>query len=122
MWFNRKIAQEEEKVFVNQTDDDIMNETKFLNLEKEINSLKQVVDQVNNGYVKIFNELEISKRRMELALMVTESFNEDGLTTTSKIDDDVIAVANNVLRNELESISKLQQQESKLINKQFNNK
>lgn len=107
MWFNKKITQEENEIEV---------------LVKENEALKTYISQGNQKYVSYFNDLEVSKRRMELALMVTENYSEKGLTTTSKIDDEVIAVANNVLRNELESISKLQQQESKLINKQLNNK
>lgn len=73
--------------------------------KKENIMLKQLVTEANNGYVKIFNEIEISKRRMELTLMVLESYSEEGTTIDIKIDDEVLAVANNVLRNELENIA-----------------
>jgi hypothetical protein len=96
MWFNKKIAQEDNEIEV---------------LIKENESLKTFINQGTQKYVSYFNDLEVSKRRMELALMVTESYGEEGLTATSKIDDDVIAVANNVLRNELEMISRLQKLE-----------
>lgn len=81
----------------------------------QVNVQEQINQQVH--LQKVFASIDISSKRVDLALNVLYPLNEMNIGTCHFVEEEVKAMANNVLQNELQKIAKQQLLELKQTSK-----